>query len=89
VRYFGVDDLCEMAGITLRQADHWTRKGWIVADNAGCGTGHWRQWGADEVEIARIMGRMTAAGVSANRAAAAARNDGRLAPGVRIVLEPV
>ena len=89
MRYVGVTELCETAGISARQADYWTRRGWIVAENAGRGSGRRRQWSEDEVHVARFMARATESGIRPDFAAQAARHDGWLKPGVRLVLEPV
>jgi hypothetical protein len=61
------------AGLTPRQADHWTRKGWLRADNAECGSGYTRTWPNKEVAIAALMVRLTNAGMFAEVAHSVAR----------------
>jgi DNA-binding transcriptional MerR regulator len=73
-------------GITYRQLDYWTRKGHLHPLN-DVGTGIAREWTEAELEIARRMGRLTAAGVPVERAATFARNTwprGEIAPGIVI-----
>jgi hypothetical protein len=62
------------AGLTPRQADHWTRKGWLRADNAECGSGRARTWPDGEVAIATLMVRLTSAGLFAEVAHQIARH---------------
>jgi hypothetical protein len=59
-------------GITYRQLDHWSTVGYLRpiflgGENhdipAGPGSGHWRDWPAEELRGAREMGRLTAAGL--------------------------
>lgn len=61
-------------GITYRQLDHWTRQGWLRAENATPGSGHARVWPPEELMVAGLMRRLTLAGFSASRAAAMARD---------------
>lgn len=75
-------------GITYRQLDYWVRKGYLRPEGeASPGTGIARQWPAAELDIARRMGRLVAAGFPPERAAAFARNDwprGEIAPGIMV-----
>ncbi|GAA3550586.1 hypothetical protein GCM10022419_033550 [Nonomuraea rosea] len=66
-------------GLTYRQLDHWTRRGWLRPAHAG-GTGNARVWPAAELQIADLMRRLTRAGLAAAAAAQAARThqEGRL-----------
>ena len=76
----------ETAGITYKQLDHWTRLGHLHPVG-GSGTGNSRAWTDDEVEIARRMGRLTAAGLPLGWSAQFARNGwpaGELAPGILV-----
>lgn len=82
---YGVDDLVRMARISYRQADHWTRRGWIVASADGVGSGYRRTWSADEVAVAVYMATLVRAGVTPAAAARAARNGGLLSAGVRVL----
>lgn len=61
------------AGITYRQLDYWTRNGWLHADVDRPGSGITRDWPLPEIAIARLMGRMTRAGLIPEVAAQAAR----------------
>lgn len=67
-------DVPGRAGITYRQFDYWVRRGFLnVQREPGAGSGvprlvHWR-----EVQVARLMGELTAVGVEPEVAAAAAR----------------
>lgn len=72
-------------GITYRQLDHWQRKGYLRPVNGFSGSGRDREWPLAEVEIARRMGRLVAAGLSVEQAARFARDTwprGEIAPGV-------
>lgn len=74
-------------GVTYRQLDYWTRSGWLHADVADPGQGHRRTWCPEEQTIARRMRLYVQhAKVRPSIASKAARNDGWIAPGVRIVL---
>lgn len=64
-------------GATYRQLDYWIRKGYLRPDGAGSGQGSKRTWPRSEAQIARLMARLTAAGMEPIAAASAAR---RLAP---------
>lgn len=51
--------LVEAAGISLRQADYWTRRGWLVADERERPqTGYPRSYDVGQVEVARVMGEL-------------------------------
>jgi hypothetical protein len=81
-------------GITFKQFDHWSRKGYLRPERRPQrsgryhnGTGVPRRWPPAELEIARRMGRLTAAGLTPERAAVFARESwpsGEIAPGIRI-----
>ena len=77
-------------GITYRQLDHWAIYGYLHPQiYGGSGTARW--WPAAEVEIARRMGRLAAAGLTVKRAAAFARDDwprGEIAPGITLEATP-
>jgi hypothetical protein len=72
--------------LTYRKLDYWTRRGLVRCVSRGDGSGHRRYWPAEEARVAVLMSRYTAAGVTLKTAECAARNDGWLAPGVRVVL---
>ena len=78
-------------GITYRQLDHWARKGYLRPVNGFGGSGRDREWPAAELEIARRMGRLVAAGLSVEKSAAFARDTwphGEIAPGISIEAAP-
>ena len=73
-------------GITYRQMDYWARRGFLHPEGFG-GSGTGRKWPADEVQAARRMGRLTAAGLPLAWSAQFARNgwpSGELAPGILV-----
>lgn len=76
-------------GLTYRQVDFWTTRGYLRADEASPGCGNNRTWPQSEVRIAELMVRLTDAGLTVEAAHRAARGfgfDGRaeLAPGVLV-----
>ena len=76
----------EAAGITYKQLDHWTRLGHLRPER-DWGTGYARIWTDAEVEVARRMGRLTAAGLPLGWSAQFARNGwpaGEIAPGILV-----
>lgn len=75
------------AGLTYRQADHWTRRGYLRPTNPDCGSGHGRDYPASEVRVAGVMVRLVAAGLTVEAAHTVARGESQLAPGVRVVME--
>lgn len=82
-------------GITYRQLDYWTRRGYLRPDNAGCGSGRQRRWSAAEQRICTLIIRLCRAGLDLGRAAEVARqavgsgsNGGRLGYGVHIAWTP-
>lgn len=81
-------------GITYRQVDYWTNRGYLRAVNAAPGYGAKRRWPGAERDIAQLMIRFIAAGLSVEAAAKAAReaietgqNSARLAAGFTITWE--
>jgi hypothetical protein len=80
------------AGISYRQLDHWTRRGYLrPAADTGNGSGRWREWSTAELAAACLMAALTRAGLEPRAAALIARS-GRsrvdLAPGIAIELDP-
>jgi hypothetical protein len=82
-------------GITYRQLDHWVRGGYLQPGRNWAGhakgPGSPRMWPPGELEIARRMGRLTAAGLPPALAARFARElwpGGEIAPGIWIEVEP-
>jgi hypothetical protein len=66
-------------GLTYRQVDHWTARGWLHPDAQHPGSGYQRRWPRTELEVARLMRRMTNVGIepwAAHSAARAMVNDG-------------
>ena len=73
-------------GISYRQCDHWTRLGLLKPLHIG-GSGTPREWTRAELDVARVMGRLVAAGLKPEPASRVARSPGRrceIAPGVWI-----
>lgn len=59
-------ELCERAGVTHRQADYWTRRGWLRPSNPSRGSGTHRYFDAREVLKAAIIGRAGDIGIEAH-----------------------
>lgn len=76
-------------GLTYRQLDYWSRSGWLTADRPDPGQGYRRTWPPGEQTIARRMCLYVRyAKLPPRIASIAARNDGHIAPGVRVLLDP-
>jgi hypothetical protein len=78
--------------LTRRQADHWTRSGWLratLAPRREGGRGE-RFWPREEVDVARIMVRLTDAGYITDVAARIARGvvEGVIPDPLRIAIGP-
>jgi hypothetical protein len=57
--------LCNLAGITYRQADYWTRQGYLrTCGPAEPGSGHHRRHRAGELRVALGLAQLLAAGCS-------------------------
>lgn len=71
-------------GLTYRRLDYWSRQGYLKPENPTPGSGSWRRWPESERVVARMMVRLTEAGLSVAAAHEVARAGGRLelAPGV-------
>src|SRR5215467_1780851 len=79
-------ELAEQAGISPRQISYWTEQGWLHPEGDG-GSGNWWSWPDAEVEVARRMGVLTAAGLPPEWSAGFARDgwpEGELAPGITV-----
>lgn len=85
-------ELVAEGGITYRQLDYWSRAGLLRPDwhegkwGPGQG-GRSRTWNAGEQRVARLMGRLTAAGINPRTAEQVARSpQGRyeIGPGIWI-----
>jgi hypothetical protein len=85
-------DAVAMAGITFRQLDFWARRDFLRFEQrqsrrGAAGSGCPRSWPAEEVEVARLMGRLTAAGLpleTAHRIARSGEARAEIAPGIVI-----
>lgn len=51
----GTLELTQLAGITFRQADYWTRIGRLKATQARNGQGYPRMYAPEEVEVAKVL----------------------------------
>ena len=72
-------------GLTYRQLDYWTRRGYLTAEQSHPGTGYRRCWPPSEIEVAGRMKRLIDGGMSVMAAVELARlGAGRheVAPGV-------
>lgn len=88
----------ELAGITYPMLDRWASKGYIhpIEERApegrpsrSPGSGHYRFWSRDEIEVIERAGRLVRAGLSPDRAVAVARTPDELievAPGVSVIV---
>jgi DNA-binding transcriptional MerR regulator len=85
-------ELVAEAGVTYRQVDYWSRIGLlrparIETGNIGQG-GIAREWDAEELRVAQLMGRLTAAGIGPRTAEQVARSPkGRFEVGPGIWVE--
>jgi len=75
-------------GATARQIDHWTRSGYLLADNANCGVGYRRTWPDTELIVARLMFRLTQSGLSPEVAHTVARGESEIGPGIFVFINP-
>lgn len=66
-------DLMALTGITYRQADYWTRLGWLRPPEPTPGSGAQRYYPPAEQRVAAIMAALVAAGLEPGAAALAAR----------------
>ena len=82
----GSEQVAERAGVTVRQVDHWSRKGYLQpAPRPRETSGHPRRFDEQEARIARLMGRLTSAGLSPGAASRVVRGQD-LAPGVIVTV---
>jgi hypothetical protein len=89
------EQVAQAAGISYRQLDYWTRRGYLrpgmERSKFGSGQGgRSRVWPPAEVAVACRMARLVAAGLIPEAAAELARAPGRhvLAPGITIEVSP-
>lgn len=69
----GAGKLATEAGITYRQLDHWTRNGFITAEQYDTGSGYHRSYSETERRVTRIMGPLVADGLHPKTASRVAR----------------
>jgi hypothetical protein len=88
-RGLGKREMLAEARVTWRQLDHWTRLGYLrTLSEQIPGIGHDRIWPSSEVQIARTMARLTAAGITPEGAERVARGK-NLAPGIRVLIDQI
>ena len=59
--------VCDNAGATYRQVEHWTRRGWLLTETpTGGGSGYAHLYAPSEAKIARALARLWNAGVGVN-----------------------
>lgn len=74
-------------GITYRQLDFWSRRGYLKASNPDCGSGREKHWPEAELRVADVMYRLTKAGLTVKAAHTVARGQSELAPGVTVLVD--
>jgi DNA-binding transcriptional MerR regulator len=67
-------EVCRQTGLSYRQLDSWNRMGYFAPLNDEPGTGHNRVWPQAELDVARMMARLVALGVTPEQAARVARD---------------
>lgn len=75
----------EIEGLTYRQLDYWTTKGYLHPLH-GTGSGIARVWPDEELAVARMMARLVGAGLTLALAARVARGEEDVAPGVKVLV---
>jgi hypothetical protein len=90
-----VSCLCAELGITYRMLDYWCRAGYLNPGRAERGrfrsSGSPRVWTAEELRVARLMGRLVGASLSPEVAAIVARNGwqrSQIGPGIWLEIDP-
>ena len=82
----GIASAGKEAGVTYRQLDHYVRQGYLKPAHEG-GSGRQREWTRAELDVARVMGRLTAVGLrleTAHRIARSREPRAEIAPGIWI-----
>lgn len=74
-------------GLSYPQINFWCRKRYLRSIDPEPGSGHKRFFPVEEVKMAAAMLRLVSAGLPPAAAYHAIRNDGELAPGVRVVVD--
>lgn len=85
----GSEELARSIGITYRKMDYWCKLGYLQPLDPEPGSGYERLWPGAELEIARRMGRLAAAGLPLAFAAHLARDAwpaAELAPGITVTV---
>jgi DNA-binding transcriptional MerR regulator len=68
-------EVCRQTGLTYRQLDRWTSQRYLRPEQpTGHGSGHAYVWTHAELDVARMMARLVALGVTAQQAAKVARD---------------
>ena len=81
-------DVETLTGATYRQLGYWARMGYLRVPSPGIGRP--REWPAEELRVARVMARLTAASLLPAMAERVARGEAEIAPGIRVeVLDEV
>jgi hypothetical protein len=75
-------------GPTYRQVEYWVRRNWLKPDNPGCGSGQRMTYPPSEALMALSMWRLVEAGLTPYAAYYATKHDGKLGPGIRVVIDP-
>ncbi len=60
-------EVATLAGISLRQLDHWTRLQVVKPEREAAGRGTVRRWSAKQVVELRVVGQLREAGISMQR----------------------
>lgn len=83
-------EILARTGITYRQLDHWTRRGWLHPDHPLKGCGSRREWTNNEIEVAARMAQLVKAGLTPKTAADVARKGGEvwLTPRIKLMIDP-
>jgi hypothetical protein len=84
-----LDEALAVFGASYRRLDHWSRLGLIHPEGAYRGSGSQRRWPLAEVRVAARIVELLGAGLTLGAAAHAARHEGRLPGGWRVVRDQV
>lgn len=71
--------LADEAGLSYRQLDYWTRRGYLLPVENSPGSGRERHFTLWETRVARRMGGLVEAGLTVESASAIARGDSAVA----------
>lgn len=56
-RGYGAKEVMQLTGVTYRQLDYWSRRGFLGLVTGGGGSGRRRQWTHDQVvNVAKLIG---------------------------------